>query len=154
MGRLGLGGAAEGFRGIIIGVGLSMLPHKSLFYAPTAIHCPLDHLRMTFRSGAYRCNWPGCPMAYSMEKGYHRVGEEGDAKKHEELYALEAICMCDRADFHQLYIGDFAAGRKVRFWVCPVRGCGYEVSQRLEKTETGWRTVGSFEHTSAVRLKR
>ena len=133
-----------------------MLPQKSLFYAPTTIHCPLDHLRMTFRSGVnvYRCNWPGCPMAYSMEKGYCRTGEEGDAKKRVELYGQEAICLCERADFHQLYVADYAAGRKVRFWVCPVRGCGYEVSQRLEKTENGWRTVGSFEHNSAVRLKR
>jgi hypothetical protein len=133
-----------------------MLPHKSLFYAPSTIHCPVDHLRMTFRSGTnvYRCNWPGCPIAYSLEKGYYRVSEDGNATKREELYALEAICLCEKADFHQLYIGDFVTGRKVRFWVCPVRGCGYEVSQRLEKTDVGWRTVGSFEHTSAVRIKR
>ena len=75
-----------------------MLPQKSLFYAPTTIHCPVDHLRMTFRAGVnvYRCNWPGCPMAYSMEKGYFRAGEEGDAKKREELYGQEAICLCER----------------------------------------------------------
>ncbi len=93
-------------------------------------------------------------MAYSLEKGYFRTGEDGDARKRQELYAQEAVCLCEKADFHQLYIGDFAAGRKVRFWVCPVRGCGYEVSQRLEKTESGCRTVGSFEHSSAVRLRR
>jgi hypothetical protein len=93
-------------------------------------------------------------MAYSMEKGYFRAGEEGEAKKREDLYGQEAICLCEKADFHNLYIVDFAVGRKVRFWVCPVRGCGYEVSQRLEKTDSGWRTVGSFEHTAAVRLKR
>jgi hypothetical protein len=115
-----------------------MLPNKSLFSPPLIIHCPVDHLRMSFRAGmnVYRCTWPGCAVLYSFEKGYYRLQEEGDAKA------------------HPLYIEDFVASRKVRFWVCPVRGCGYEVSQRLEKTAEGWRTCGSFEHTKAVRMRR
>jgi hypothetical protein len=113
-------------------------------------------LRMSFRAGvdAYRCNWPGCPVGYSVEKGYYRLPDGGDAKVREEFYGREAICLCEKGDFHHLYIGDFVAGRKVRFWVCPVRGCGYEVSQRLEKTVDGWRMCGSFEQSTAVRIRR
>ena len=136
--------------------GASMLPHKSLFLPPPIIHCPVDHLLMCFRAGmkVYGCNWPGCAVLYSFEKGYYRLQEDGDAKAREAFYGREAICLCERGDFHPLYIEDFVANRKVRFWVCPVRGCGYEVSQRLEKTADGWRTCGSFEHTKAVRMRR
>ena len=133
-----------------------MLPIKSVYFAPTVIHCPVDHLRMSFRAGvdAYRCNWPGCPGGYSVEKGYYRLPDGGDAKVREDFYGREAICLCEKGDFHHLYIGDFVTGRKVRFWVCPVRGCGYEVSLRLEKTVDGWRMCGSFEQGTAVRIRR
>jgi hypothetical protein len=133
-----------------------MLPIKSVYFPPETIHCPADHLRMSFRAGveAYRCNWPGCLVTYSVEKGYYLLKREGDAKAREEFYAREAICLCEKGDFHHLYIGDFVDNRKVRFWVCPVRGCGYEVSQRLEKTETGWRMCGAFAQHTAVRIRR
>jgi hypothetical protein len=133
-----------------------MLPSKGLYLQPATIHCPVDHLRMSFRPSinAYRCNWPGCSATYSLEKGYYRVAEEGDVVAREAFYGREAICLCEKDDLHQLYIEDFVANRKVRFWVCPVRGCGYEVTQRLEKTPQGWRTCGAFEHTKAVRIRR
>jgi hypothetical protein len=89
-----------------------------------------------------------------LEKGYYRVAEEADVVAREAFYGREAICLCEKDDLHQLYIEDFVANRKVRFWVCPVRGCGYEVTQRLEKTPQGWRTCGAFEHTKAVRIRR
>jgi hypothetical protein len=138
------------------GLGPSMLPSKGLYFAPAIIHCPVDHLRMSFRPAmnGYRCNWSGCPVAYSLESGYYCVQEQGDAAAREVFYGREAICLCEKDDLHSLYIEDFVANRKVRFWVCPVRGCGYEVSQRLEKTADGWRTCGSFEHTKAVRMRR
>jgi hypothetical protein len=133
-----------------------MLPSKSLYFAPTIIHCLVDHLRMSFRPGsnAYVCNLPGCPVAYSLEKGYYRVPEAGEAAAREAFHGREAVCMCEKDELHQLYIEDFVANLRVRFWVCPVRGCGYEVSQRLEKTAVGWRTCGSFEHAKAVRMRR
>lgn len=133
-----------------------MLPSKGLYSPPVTIHCPVDHLRMSFRPAvnAYRCNWPGCPATYSLQKGYYRLPEEGDAAAQEAFYGQEAICLCEKDDFHRLYIEDYVANRKVRFWVCPVRGCGYEVTQRLEKTPQGWRTCGSFEQTKAVRIRR
>ena len=93
-------------------------------------------------------------MTYSLQKGYYRLPEEGDAAAQEAFYGREAICLCDQDDLHRLYIEDFVANRKVRFWACPVRGCGYEVTQRLEKTSQGWRTCGSFEQTKAVRIRR
>jgi hypothetical protein len=132
-----------------------MLPAKSPHYAPVTIHCPLDHLRMRFdtRSGAYRCNLPGCPTAYAPEKGYYRVHEEGDEQAREAFYGQAALCLCENDDSHRLYIQDYAASRKVRFWMCPVRTCGYEVSQRLEKTADGWRTCGWFEHKTPVRIR-
>jgi hypothetical protein len=132
-----------------------MLPSKSLYLQPATIHCPVDHLRMSFRPGinAYRCNWPGCSVTYSLEKGYW-VAEEADVVAREAFHGREAICLCEKDDLHRLYIEDFVANRKVRFWVCPVRGCGYEVTQRLEKTPQGWRTCGAFEHTKAVRIRR
>ncbi len=133
-----------------------MLPSKGLYLPPAIIHCPVDHLRMSFRPrlNAYRCNWPGCAVAYSLEKGYFRSHEEGNAAAREAFYAQEAVCLCEKDDLHALYVEDFVANLRVRFWVCPVRGCGYEVSQRLEKTAQGWRTCGSFEHTKAVRIRR
>jgi hypothetical protein len=136
--------------------GAIMLPRKSLYAPPTVIHCPVDHLRMSFRAGmsAYQCNWPGCPVAYSLEKGYYRLPDAGNEEAREEFYARMAVCLCESGDFHPLYIEDFVASRKVRFWVCPIRGCGYEVSQRLEKTADGWRMCGSFEHTKAIKIRR
>ncbi|SRR5882724_3874560 len=133
-----------------------MLPSKGLYFAPAIIHCPADHLRMSFRprTNAYGCNWPGCSVEYSLEKGYYRLQEQGDAAAREVFYGQEALCLCEKDDLHPLYIEDFVTNRKVRFWVCPVRACGYEVSQRLEKTADGWRTCGSFEHTKAVRMRR
>ena len=132
-----------------------MLPIKGHYYRPPAIiHCPVDHLRMTFHPAinAYRCNLPRCPVAYTPDKGYYRIFEE-DAQSRELFYAQTAICLCENDDSHSLYIEDYVIGRKVRFWVCPVRACGYEVSQRLEKTSDGWRTCGSFEHTKPVKLR-
>jgi hypothetical protein len=133
-----------------------MLPAKSQCHQPATIHCPLDHLRMKFqaRINAYRCNLPGCPAAYAPDKGYYRIQEAGDATAREAFYAQAAICLCENDDFHQLYIQDYSASRNVRFWVCPVKVCGYEVSQRLEKTADGWRTCGSFEHKTPVRMRR
>ena len=132
-----------------------MLPAKSPYHQPATIHCPLDHLRMRFHPGvgAYRCNLPGCPVAYAPDQGYYRVQEAGDVIAREIFYAQTAICLCENGDSHQLYIQDYVAGRKVRFWACPVRSCGYEVSQRLEKTADGWRTCGSFEHDKPVRIR-
>ena len=88
-----------------------MLQHKSLYSPPPVIHCPVDHLRMSFRPGAnvYRLNWPGCPVVYSLEKGYYRLQEEVDAQAREAFYGQEAICVCERGDFHPLYIEDFVA---------------------------------------------
>jgi hypothetical protein len=132
-----------------------MLPSKSQghFRSPATIHCPLDHLRMTFHASlnAYRCNLPRCPVAYAPDKGYYRILEE-DARAHESFYAQAAICLCENDDSHSLYIEDYVVARKVRFWVCPVRSCRYEVSQRMEKTSDGWRTCGSFELTKPVKL--
>ena len=137
-------------------VGPSMLPSKGLYLPPTIIHCPADHLRMSFRPGvnAYRCNWPGCPVVYSLENGYYRLPEEGSVVAREAFYGREALCLCEKDDRHWMYVEDFVANLRVRFWVCPVRGCGYEVSQRLEKTSDGWWTCGSFEHTKPVRIRR
>jgi hypothetical protein len=133
-----------------------MLPAKSQYYLPGTIHCPLDHLRMKFQASvnAYRCNLGGCPAAYAPDKGYYRIQEAGNATAREAFYGQAAICLCENDDVHPLYIQDYSASRKVRFWVCPVRGCGYEVSQRLEKTAEGWRTCGSFEHQAPVRIRR
>jgi hypothetical protein len=133
-----------------------MLPAKSPYYQPPTIHCPLDHLRMRFRPdmNTYRCNLSGCPVAYAADKGYYRIQEAGDVIAREIFYAQAAICLCENDDLHQLYIQDYVASRKVRFWACPVRTCGYEVSQRLEKTSDGWRTCGSFEHHKPVRIRR
>jgi len=133
-----------------------MLPAKSQYYLPATIHCPLDHLRMRFQASinAYRCNLGGCPAAYAPDRGYYRVQEAGGAAAREAFYAQAAICLCENDESHQLYVQDYAASRKVRFWVCPIRGCGYEVSQRLEKTAEGWRTCGSFEHKAPVRIRR
>jgi hypothetical protein len=133
-----------------------MLPAKSPYDQPATIHCPRDHLRMRFHAGsnAYRCNLPECPVAYAPDTGYYRIQEARDAIAREIFYAQAAICLCENDDLHQLYIQDYVTGRKVRFWACPVRSCGYEVSQRLEKTAAGWRTCGSFEHDKPVRLRR
>ncbi len=49
-------------------------------------------------------------MAYSMEKGYFRAGEEGDAKKREELYGQEAICMCEKGGLSQPLYRGFCGG--------------------------------------------
>jgi hypothetical protein len=92
-------------------------------------------------------------VAYSMERGYYRIDDENDPHVREIFYGQEAICLCETDEAHPLYIADYVASRKVRFWACPVHGCGYEVSQRLEKTADGWRTCGFFEHTKAVRLR-
>src|ERR1700733_4106035 len=111
-----------------------MLPSKGLYSPPAIIHCPVDHLRMSFRPrlNAYRCNWPGCAVAYSLEKGYFRSHEEGSVGAREAFYGQAAVCLCEKDDLHALYIEDFVANLRVRFWVCPVRGCGNGVSQRLE----------------------
>jgi hypothetical protein len=132
-----------------------MLPSKSYSFQPTTIHCPLDHLRMSFDTAtrAYHCNLHDCPVAYSVERGYYRIPDEDDAYAREIFYAHAAICLCESDDRHPLYIQDYVASRKVRFWACPIRACGYEVSQRLEKTADGWRTCGFFEHTKPVRLR-
>jgi hypothetical protein len=133
-----------------------MLPSKGQYIEPATIHCPLDHLRMTFDpgSGAYYCNLRGCPVAYTLGQGYYQVPDAGDPYAREIFYAHAAICLCETDEAHPLYIEDYVINRKVRFWMCPVRGCGYEVSQRLEKTQHGWRTCGSFEHTKPVRIRR
>jgi hypothetical protein len=133
-----------------------MLPSKSLHSQPATIHCPLDHLRLSFHAASetYRCNLRGCPVVYALDKGYYQIQDEGDEYAREIFYAQAAICLCDSDDSHPLYIQDYAASRKVRFWACPVQGCGYEVSQRLEKTQDGWRTCGFFEHTKPVRIRR
>jgi hypothetical protein len=134
-----------------------MLPSKRHYVQPaTTIHCPLDHLRMSFhaRNRAYRCNLRGCPVAYAPDAGYYRIQDQGDAIAREIFYALAAICLCERDDSHPLYIQDYVASRKVRFWACPVDACDYEASQRLEKIPDGWRTCGSFEHTKPVRIRR
>jgi hypothetical protein len=132
-----------------------MLPSKSQYFQPATIHCPLDHLRMSFHapSRSYRCNLRDCPVAYAMDKGYYRIDDEGDIHAREIFYAHAAIYLCENDDTHPMYIQDYVASRKVRFWACPVRGCAYEVSQRLEKTPDGWRTCGFFEHTKPVRLR-
>ncbi len=132
-----------------------MLPTKRALPQPSTIHCPLDHLRMRFIPAidAYRCNLSGCPVAYAADKGYYRILESDPAAR-ESFYAQAAICLCEGDDLHPLYIEDYVVSRKVRFWVCPVPACGYEVSQRLEKTPDGWRTCGSFEHTKPVKLRR
>jgi hypothetical protein len=132
-----------------------MLPSKGQYLQPATIHCPLDHLRMSHHapSRTYRCNLRGCPVVYSIDAGYYRIEDQGDAHAREIFYAQEAICLCENDDAHPMYIEDYVINRKVRFWVCPVRGCGYEVSQRLEKTLDGWRTCGSFEHTKPVRIR-
>lgn len=133
-----------------------MLPTKRAHSQPVTIHCPLDHLRMRFITAlqAYRCNLSGCPVAYAHDKGYYRILEGNDAAARDTFYAQAAICLCENDDLHPLYIEEFVAARNVRFWVCPVPACGYEVSQRLEKTPAGWRTCGSFEHTTPVRIRR
>jgi hypothetical protein len=133
-----------------------MLPKKRERYQPATIHCPLDHLRMSFQAAAslYCCNLRGCPVLYTPDKGYYRIHEDGNAQAREAFYAQAAICICATDDVHQLYIEDYVASRRVRFWVCSIRSCGYEVSQRLEKTLDGWRTCGSFEHQTPVKLRR
>jgi hypothetical protein len=133
-----------------------MLPSKGLYLLPVTIHCPVDHLRMGFRpdTNAYRCNWPGCRVAYLLEKGYYRAPEERDMVAQVTFWGREAICLCEKDDAHRMYIEDFVTNLRLRFWVCPVRGCGYEVSQRLEKTAAGWRTCGSFEQNRPVRMRR
>ena len=133
-----------------------MLPSKGYSLQPAVIHCPLDHLRMTFDAGtkAFYCNLSGCPVAYTMERGYYQLPDAGDDYAREIFYAHTAICLCETDELHPLYIQDYVANRKVRFWACPVRGCGYEVSQRLEKTRDGWRMCGSFEHSKPVRIRR
>ncbi len=110
---------------------------------------------MSFHPGsqAYHCNLSGCPVAYTLDKGYYRVSDEGDEFARENFCAHAAICLCESDDLHPMYIQDYSASRKVRFWACPESGCGYEVSQRLEKTTDGWRTCGFFEHTKPVRLR-
>jgi hypothetical protein len=89
-----------------------------------------------------------------LEKGYYRALEERDTAEQVAFWGREAICLCEKDDTHRVYIEDFVANLRVRFWVCPVRACGYEVSQRLEKTPDGWRTCGSFEQTKPVRIRR
>jgi hypothetical protein len=133
-----------------------MLPTKRAHFQPDTIHCPLDHLRMRFHaeSNVYRCNLSGCPIAYAPGEGYCRIQGDDEQEAREAFYAQAAICLCENDDFHPMYIEDYVAARKVRFWVCSVRTCGYEISQRLEKTANGWRTCGSFEHTKPVRLRR
>ena len=132
-----------------------MLPTKRTYLQPSSIRCPLDHLSMRFITAiqAYRCSLSGCPVAYAVDKGYYRILET-DPGARESFYAQAAIVLCENGDLHPLYIEDYVATRKVRFWVCPVPACGYEVSQRLEKTHDGWRTCGSFEHTKPVRIRR
>jgi hypothetical protein len=109
------------------------------------------------RLNAYRCKLPGCRVAYSIERGYFLVDQKGQCVSsrpaRDILYAAAALCLCDNDDGHSLYIEHYAAARRVRFWRCPVRDCGYEVSQRLEKTHLGWRTCGSFEQPKAVRVR-
>jgi hypothetical protein len=132
-----------------------MLPSKNYSFQPATIHCPLDHLRMSFDPGsqAYHCNLRGCPVAYTLDKGYYRISDEDDAYAREIFWTQAAICLCESDDAHPMYIQDYAASRKVRFWACPAQGCDYEVSQRMEKTADGWRTCGFFEHTKPVRLR-
>jgi hypothetical protein len=105
-------------------------------------------------SGGYRCNLAGCSAAYKPEKGYYRWPEEDDEHAREIFYAQEAVCLCENDESHGLYIQDYVASRKVRFWACAAKDCDYEVSQRLEKTAEGWRTCGWFEHTKPVRIRR
>jgi hypothetical protein len=133
-----------------------MLPSKGYSFQPATIHCPMDHLRMSFdrACNAYFCNLRGCLVAYSLETGYYLLPDAGDEYAREIFYAHAAICLCDSNERHPLYIQDYAVNRKVRFWACPVPGCDYEVSQRLEKTLDGWRMCGSFEHTKPVRIRR
>jgi len=133
-----------------------MLPSKSYYSQPTTIHCPMDHLRMTYDPGlrAYYCNLRGCPVAYSLEHGYYQLPDAGDPYAREIFYAQAAICPCGSDDTHPLYVQDYVASRKVRFWACPVRGCDYEVSQRLEKTQEGWRMCGAFEAHKPIRIRR
>jgi hypothetical protein len=140
----------------IMASGPSMLPTKSPYFLPATIHCPLDHLRMHFdpSTRVYRCNLSSCNVAYAPSRGYYRVGERPtNTQTHESFYGQAAICLCENDDQHPLYIEDYVVARKVRFWACPVRSCGYEVSQRLEKTESGWRTCGSFEQSKPVKLR-
>jgi hypothetical protein len=130
-----------------------MLPRKD--YPPPVVLCPRDHLRMDFhpKANAYRCNLPGCPLAYATDKGYFSVEQDGDAEARNSLYAQSALCLCENNESHHLYIEDYVVARRVRFWVCPVHSCGYEVTQRLEKTSHGWRTCGSFEQSKPIRLR-
>jgi hypothetical protein len=116
----------------------------------------MDHLRMTWDAGTrtYYCNLSGCPAAYSLERGYYQLPDAGDEYAREIFYAHLAICLCPTDDAHPLYVQDYVASRKVRFWACPVHGCGYEVSQRLEKTPDGWRMCGSFEAQKPIRIRR
>ncbi len=132
-----------------------MLPRRNDYLLPAAVHCPQDHLRMLFdaREKRYRCDLPGCFAAYTPELGYHRLDEPFDAHAREIFHAQAAVCVCEHSEAHQLYIDQFVPARKVRFWACPFRGCGYEVTQRMEKTSDGWRTCGSFEHSKPVKLR-
>jgi hypothetical protein len=137
-----------------------MLPRKNYpHHAPAIVRCPLDHLHMDFQSklNAYRCNLPGCRVAYSTDHGYFLVSSNGNPaaslQSHVPLYAQAAICLCENDETHPLYIEDYVATRRVRFWVCPVHSCRYEVSQRLEKTDVGWRTCGSFEQSTPIRIR-
>jgi hypothetical protein len=137
-------------------LGPFMLPAKSPYFLPATIHCPLDHLRMHFDSATrgYRCNLSSCGVTYAPSRGYYLIGEGSvQGQTHESFYGQAAVCLCENDDQHPLYIEDYVVARKVRFWVCPVRSCGYEVSQRLEKTLTGWRTCGAFEQNKPVKLR-
>ena len=79
--------------------------------------------------------------------------DEDDPYAREIFCAQSAICLCETDDAHPMYIQDFVANLKIRFWACPLRSCDYEVSQRMEKTQDGWRTCGFFEHTKPVRMR-
>ena len=89
------------------------MPSKGLYLPPPIIHCPVDHLRMSFRPGmnAYRCNLPGCAVVYSLENGYYRLPEEGDVAAREAFYGREGLCLCEKYDWHWLYVEDFVANR-------------------------------------------
>ena len=82
----------------------------------------------------------------------YQLPDAGDEYAREIFYAQLAICLCPTDDAHPLYVQDYVASRKVRFWACPVHGCDYEVSQRLEKTPDGWRMCGSFEAQKPIRI--
>jgi hypothetical protein len=72
-----------------------MLPKKD--YPPAIIHYPLDHLRMDFHAklGVYRCNLPGCPLAYTSAQGYFSIADLSGSQARESLYAQAAICLCE-----------------------------------------------------------